>query len=223
MLLNSIDLGAIRGDLAERMLPIHLKPIPESKRMLEEEIGPRWADAHPRILTGLLNLAAGVNSALPSVELMSKPRMADFARILAAVDTVMGTSGLRHYMTKQSGMAVDALSGDPFVQAVMALGKFDGTSAELLDKIHTPKRPPKRWPATAKAVTQRLRRQAPVMRKAGISISDDDGANHDGVVRWSIRSEMLCKQGPQDPHPLGHACLSGLKETPQPCGSPRSD
>lgn len=197
--LNSIDLGAVRGDLAERMLPITLEPIPDARRKLEADVWPRWAEAHPRILGALLDLAAGVQKALPFVELASKPRMADFARILAAVDAVTGSRGLRHYLSKQSTMAVDSLSADPFVLAIQRIGGFEGTAAELLDRV-TPEKPPKGWPSNARAVTQRLRRQAPVMRKAGWRVSDDDGANHDKVVRWSIHPEIARNHDPQYPH-----------------------
>ena len=190
--LNSIDLGAVRGDLAERMLPISLGTIHEDKRLMEEELWPLWAEEHPKILGGLLDLAAGVMAAIPFVALVSKPRMADFARILAAVDKVLGSSGLAHYISKQGAMATDSLDGDPFVTAIFNHGEFVGTAAELLDKI-TPERPPKGWPANPRAVTQRLRRQAPVMRKAGWEVFDDGATNHRKVTLWTIRRPEITR------------------------------
>ena len=183
--LNSIDLGAIRGDLAERMLPITLMPITENDRLLEVEIWPRWQEAHPRILTGVIDLAVGVLQNIPLVQLDHKPRMADFAHILAAVDMVLGTSGLNHYIGTQSSMATDSLDGDPFVMAISEINEFTGTASEILNRV-TPEKPPKGWPANPRVVTQRLRRQAPVMRKAGWEITDDGGANHNKVAIWTI-------------------------------------
>lgn len=47
-------------------------------------------------------------------------------------------------------------------------------------------RRPGSCPATARGVTQRLHRQAPVMRKAGWSVSDDGGENKQHATRWQI-------------------------------------
>jgi hypothetical protein len=197
--LTSIDLGAVRGDLAERMLPITLDIIPDEDRLTEAEIWPAWEQAHGRILGAVLTLAAGIKAVLPSVELASKPRMADFARIVAAVDEVLGTNGLQEFIGKQSSLAADSLDGDAFIGRLSEMHHFEGTAAELLDQI-TPEKPPRGWPANPRAVTQRLRRQAPVMRKAGWKISDDGGANHDKIVRWLIaRPEMSRNSDPQHP------------------------
>ena len=197
--LNSIDLGAVRGDLAERMLPITLAPIKDHDRLLESELWPRWHEAHPRILAGILDLAAGVLKHCPLVKLTSKPRMSDFAHILAAVDMVLGTSGLRHYLGKQSSLAADSLDGDLFIMKIAELGYFQGTAAELL-RLSTPEKPPRYWPANPRAVTQRLRRQAPVMRKAGWGITDDGGANHRKIAIWSIQPPEITRNlDPLDP------------------------
>ena len=183
--LNGIDLGAIRGDLAERMLPINLERISESRRLTEDRLWSLWRHNHPKILGAILDLASRVLSVLRSVELASKPRMADFARIVAAVDIVKGSAGLKHYLTKQGSLAADSLTGDLFIVAVMELRYFDGTSAELLQRV-TPEKPPRFWPGSPRAVTTRLRRHAPAMARTGWRIESDDGQNHDKVMRWSI-------------------------------------
>jgi hypothetical protein len=191
LVLNGIDVGTVRGDLAERMLPIHLTTISERDRRGEEDIWPAWEREHPRLLGAVLDLAAQVLAVLPSVELERRPRMADFARVLAAVDQVLGTDGLGRYLAKQGEAAVDTLTGDPFITAVatqFAGQTFFGSAGELL-KAMSPfgnVRPGKGWPTTARQVTTALRRQAPTMRKAGWSIEDDDASNHDKVIRWTI-------------------------------------
>ena len=197
--LNGIDLGATRGDLAERMLPINLERIPESRRQTEESLWPNWRRSHSRILGAILDLASQVLSVLHSVELASKPRMADFARIVAAVDVVTGTDGLKHYLTKQGSMAADSLAGDAFILAVLELRYFDGTSAELLQRV-TPEKPPRNWPGNPRAVTTRLRRHAPSMTRTGWKIDSDEGQNHDKVLRWSISPpEVRSISDPQSP------------------------
>jgi hypothetical protein len=219
VLLTSIDPGAIRGDLAERILPVKLNIIPDSERLLEGEIWAAWQQAHPRILGGILHLAARVIAILPSVEIRSKPRMADFARIVVAVDQVLGTDGINHYIGKQTSLATDSLDGDSFITELSKLGTFEGTASELLDKI-MPEKPPKGWPANARAVTQRLRRQAPTMRKAGWQITDDAGANHEKVLHWRITStEIACNRDPQTRKPdpeRGSAGVAGHEYGPSP-------
>ncbi len=192
VLLTGIDLGALNGDLAERLLPADLTPIAEAERLDEEDTWPGWDQVHPRILGALLDLVASVVSSRPSVRLARRPRMADYARTLAAVDQVLGTDGLTRYMGAQARMAAEALTGDVFITAVaaqLAEENFDGTAAELLTLV-TPAddtwRPPKGWPATPRGVTQRLHRQAPVMRKAGWSVSDDGAENKQHATRWQI-------------------------------------
>lgn len=197
---NGIDLGAVRGDLAERMLPINLDLIPDDSRLCDTEIWPRWTDMQPRVLGAVLDLAASVARMIPSLRLDSKPRMADFAKIVAAVDSVLGTSGLAAYLGKQGALAIDALSGDALFAAIAERYPrgFEGTAADLYAAV-TPERPPRGWPADARAVTQRLKRLAPVMRKAGWRVSDDGGANHRNAIRWDLRPptrpEIACNPG----------------------------
>ena len=232
--LNGIDLGALRGDLTERLLPINLQRIPDNQRKGDAELARVWSDAHPRIFGALLDLAAGVVGRLPSVHLESKPRMADFATILAAVDQELGTEGLDQYIGKQRSMARDSLTADTFIQAMQENlhGGFKGTAAELLDRL-TVDHPPKGWPATARQATQQLRRQAPSMRKAGWTIDDDGGANHRKVAVWTVKPpqpERSRKADPQHPHdpPNAATCgsqvhkLAGQDQTNTQDGAPRT-
>lgn len=192
IILSGIDVGAMAGDLAERMLPIDLRLIAEQHRIRETNLWPRWAAVHPRILGALLDLTASVLEVLPSVRLGKTPRMADFAHIVAAVDTVLGTAGLARYVGKQKSVATDALTGDLFITALEEniVDTFEGTAAKLLELATRQDElwmRPKSWPGTPRAVTQRLKRQAPPMRKAGWTIEHDDGANHSNVVKWTIK------------------------------------
>jgi hypothetical protein len=208
---NGIDFGALKGDLADRVLPVELGVISEAKRLPEDGFWPGWGKAHPRILAAVLDLTAAGLAALPSVHLRGSPRMADFARIQASVDTVLGTKGLARYLDKQTRAAADALTGDPFITELAArlTEPFTGTAGELLDWL-TPEDPkwraPKTWPDTARKVTTRLRRQAPVMRKAGWQVTDDEGRNHAKVTNWTIlpspkdpQSGGGGKRDPRDP------------------------
>lgn len=222
VLLNGIDVGVIRGDLAERMLPITVERIPDDRRKLDSEIWPAFDAVHPRLLGAVLDLVAGVAGVISGLRLDCKPRMADFARIVAGVDTILGTDGLAAYLGKQGELAADALSGDKFAQAIieqMPHG-FTGTSAEMLARLHAPANA-RGWPETARAITSRLRRLAPVLRKAGWQVSDDGALNHDKAVRWAIHppkhpemARIEHPQHPQHPHGAGYAGIAGIRNAP---------
>lgn len=135
---------------------------------------------------------------LPSVRLASKPRMADFARIVAAVDAMLGTDGLTAYLEKQGALAADSLSADPFIEAIQRIDSFEGTAADLLDRL-TPDKPPRSWPTAARVATQRLRRHAPALRRAGFEVCDDGGHNKRKVTVWTIRPEIARNPDPRSP------------------------
>lgn len=186
---NGIDVGSLNGDLADRMLPINLERIADSDRLDETQLWPAWADIHPHVLGAVLDLAAAVFTQLPLVELAQRPRMADFARILAATDNTLGTSGLDRYVGKQGFLAAESLDTDPLIAAIAAHidSEWTGTAAELLVKLTNLDEPTlKGWPTSARTVTGRLKRWAPVLRKAGWTVADDGGRNKACVVRWTL-------------------------------------
>jgi hypothetical protein len=117
--------------------------------------------------------------------------MADYARILATVDNVLDTNGLSRYRATLNHAAVDNLGADRFVSALAVHftgNKLAGTAAELLTKVQPFDlfRAPEGWPTIARHVTQLLKRQAPTMRKAGWTSTDDAGKNRDKALRWAI-------------------------------------
>lgn len=211
LIVNGIDLGAVRGDLADRMLPINLEPIKADMRLPESEMWPRWSADHPVILGGLLDLVANVAKLLPSIRLDSSPRMADFARIVAAVDKICGTDGLSRYESRAQDLAVDLLAGEPFYVEVQKVvhQKFEGSAAELLQLVMPAessgwKAPRTGWPGNGRAATGTLRRLAPTMRKAGWIVSDAGRDGHDKTLQWTLsppeKGGERSPQPPQHPH-----------------------
>lgn len=203
VLLTGIDLGALRGDLGDRLLPLDLEVIDEKHRREESDVWGRWEQMHPRILGAVLDLAAGVAGVLPGVSLSIRPRMADFAKLLAAVDQVLGTRGFDRYTDRAAALAADALAGDPFVLALASkfgAKTFTGPAAELLAKVPQPDgRVGKEWPGTARALSGLLKRQAPVMRRAGWAVVESDDG-HAKVKKWTITAPTEGK-GEDDPEP----------------------
>ncbi|MER5263071.1 hypothetical protein ABTZ99_13480 [Actinosynnema sp. NPDC002837] len=206
--MTTIDAGALAGDLAERLLTIELNLIPDSKRREEAELDAAYAYAHGAILASLFDLLARVLQARPTVTLTGRPRMADFARVLAAVDAVQGWNTVESYKATARDAVADVLDGEPFAQAVVELVDAAGpdglrlTATELLAKIGEPERRPKRWPADATRAGGQLKRLAPVLRAIGIEVDDSERGHgskrlyrltatperRSEVARWSIRA-----------------------------------
>jgi hypothetical protein len=228
IIFDAIDVGALEPDLADRALPITLNVIADEDRRDEESFWPDWRQEHPAILGAVLDLGAKVLARLPDVKLSRKPRMADFARILAAVDAELGTSALERYTHQAADLAADGLSGDLLAVRVQAAvtATFEGTAAELLKEVRPPDppdggewTPPKDWPKDARSVTGRLRRLAPAFRKTGWTVEDLGRGGHGKQIRWKIsppaRTETVgedARERPQRPHdgePAGIAGDSG--------------
>jgi hypothetical protein len=176
--MTTIDAGALAGDLAERLLTIELNLIPDHKRREEAELDTAYADAHAGILASLFDLLAKVLAVLPGVQLTERPRMADFARILAAVDQVQGWDTITSYKATARDAVADVLDGEPFAQAVAALADKAGpdgiqlTASELLAKVETPERLPKKWPKDPTRAGGLLKRLAPALRTIGVEVDD---------------------------------------------------
>lgn len=218
VIVNGVDLVVDKGDLAERVLPVELPRV--TKRRAEDDVTAAWEAARPGVFGALLDLAAQVHHRLPGVKVAELPRMADFAKVLAAVDEVLGTEGLERYRDRAQRAAVDTLDA-PLIAELVAAGKAfaDITGSALLDAL-TPKgtdwRRPRGWPKNGRAVTGLLTRHAPALRALGWHVEHDQAANHDKVTRWTIappgpqyatseRGPKSPPQDPQDPQPQVNA------------------
>ncbi|MFE0773311.1 hypothetical protein [Streptomyces sp. NPDC058861] len=178
VLLTGIDLGALNGDLADRMLPIELYPIPGRQRRTERKLWDAYAEAHPLILGGLLDLAALVWQKMPEADahLDERPRMADFSEMLWALDQVTGWSTLATYSGAQEALIDDVIDGDELATAVLqwALSHeqpwtWEGPAARLMSILTPPPRA-EDWPRTPAVLSGRLQRAAPALRRRGVDV-----------------------------------------------------
>lgn len=211
VVVNGIDLGAVRDDLAERLLTVQLDRITDDHRGRESDLEARWQHAHPRLLGAVLDLAVQVLAAREATCPARLPRMADFAHTLATVDHVLGTDGLDRYRAQAQDMAADTVGSDPVLKAITAriTESWEGTGAELLEEItdHDVK-PPKGWPAAPRAMTGELRRKAPVLRRLGWTVDDLGRGGKAMVVRFSLA-----------PPEAGDRQATGRRQDPDACDS----
>ncbi|MGW3014660.1 ATP-binding protein, partial [Streptomyces longwoodensis] len=202
LLLTGIDVGVIRPDLAERLLPLRLER-PKVRRT-EAELWTEYAEALPVMLGSLLDLTVKVRAA--TAETPTDLRMADFAHLCAQLDAAMGLGALAAYRAGLDDLNDDVIEGDLLAQTVLqyAAGMQPGaqermTSAEwlhLLTRLYSGEdcRPlPKGWPTTGKVLSDRLKRLQPTLAARGLVV--DWGRTRE--ARYIELTEPAPAPGPQ--------------------------
>jgi hypothetical protein len=172
--LTGIDLGPINGDLADRLLNVEPHRILKDGRVTEQDVEARWRAVHPVVLGALLDLASAVLRVLPEVRRTDLPRMADFARIVLAVDQILGTNGYGRYAQQTGNIAENVADSDSVIIRIRhaITTRWEGSAQELLDKI-TPEKPPRDWPSTPQGMGGRLAKAAPTLRELGWVVESD--------------------------------------------------
>ncbi|MFE7902900.1 ATP-binding protein [Streptomyces sp. NPDC057424] len=220
--LTTIDAGALAGDLAERVLMLDLQLIDSDRRRSEEELDATFEAVRPAVLGALFDVLACVLAVLPSVRLESMPRMADFARVLAAVDQTQGWHTLDDYLATSANVATDAMEGDPFAMAIAHLveqaGTWQGTAAQLLEALPTPLVRPPNWPKDATRASGRVKRLAPLLRSIGITADDTqrsrDRHRHRLLTLSRAPDEDESASAPEQASLWPEVAPSGLGRTP---------
>ena len=194
VVITSIDAGALRGDLADRLVLVELDKIDKSKRQSERDILNRHAALRPRILGACCTLLASTLARMHDVKLEELPRMADFARVLAAVDDVRGTCSLETYLGQGERLADDVVESDVVGTAIRAFmatrTSWAGTMKELLAVI-TPDDAGRDFPKTPKKIGSRLKRLAPALEELGILVSSP--SKTDKTRTWVLETALTAQ------------------------------
>ncbi len=180
VIITSIDAGALRGDLGDRLLIVDLKEIPDDQRRSEGEVIGGFEEALPSIYGALLDLVAAVMAQLPNVQLTHRPRMADFADILAALDVVLPTGGsaLDSYLGQRDRIAEEVVTGDQVGDALLVLlarsagGSWEGSPTDLLERLKEVS-PQTRFPKSPSHLSRQLSRLEPALKRIGVNLERD--------------------------------------------------
>ena len=180
VILTSIDYGTPKADLAQRLLPVKLTPLGTNKRRGETQIDMTFTANHPRILGALLDLAVKVLAELPGVESDEKegtlnlPRLAEFGKILVALDRATGTSRLDEYHELMSEQASDVAAEDEVATAVRVFTReheqWDGTATELHGMLRQADFRSRFWPETVAQFSKRLSLVVGPLRAVGVRV-----------------------------------------------------
>ena len=179
LLLTGIDVGVIRPDLAERLLPLRLeRPL---VRRTEAELWAEFEEVLPVILGSVLDLAVKVRAT--QADIPTDLRMADFAHLCAQLDAATSLGALDAYRASLDDLNDDVIEGDLLAQTVLktAAGIDPGTAVRMtsaewlhgLTQLYSGEdfRPlPKGWPTTGKVLSDRLKRLQPVLAARGVLV-----------------------------------------------------
>lgn len=200
VILNGIDDLASRPDLAERSLLVELEAI--THRRTEADLRRMYDRSAGRIFGAVLESLRLAMRDAGSIDIGTKPRMADFATWAAAAMPALGFTAqefLNAYRSSIRSATLGAIEASPVATAIIELSErnpagWQGTVGGLLHAIE-PDHPDRTFPTTPEKLSNVLRRLAPAFREAGISvvIGDRDSrgrlvtiqkarAGHDGRV-----------------------------------------
>jgi len=157
---------------------VDLKPIPPDRRRTEAELNEAYRAIQPKLLGALLSATAKTLEALPGIKLQTMPRMADFAKILAALDAacpeLTGGRAFELFNRQRLRIASEVIECDSFATAVrLFIEKHDkpwhGTAGELLAVLTNRQTViPPNWPDNPRKLSGCLRRIRPALQELGI-------------------------------------------------------
>ena len=203
VVLNGIEDIISRPDLADRAILLTLEAIPESRRRPEAEFWAKFEDERPRILGALLDATAMGLKMLPYTKLDGLPRLADFALWATACEPAFWAKGTfeEAYSNNLDDTVDNVIEADPVATAICDLvakrTTWRGTATELLSELsrlagdRTSRS--KNWPVSPKVLSNRLRRAATFLRKAGIETHHSkEGRARTRIIAISKKEDPPC-------------------------------
>ncbi|NBN65939.1 hypothetical protein GWI71_19775 [Microvirga tunisiensis] len=184
VLVNGIPSLTGRADMADRSLTVRLLRIDETARQSEDDFWAAWEAVRPGIIGALLDAVAAAVRRYDSTKLERAPRMADFARLMAAAEPGLGwTAGefITAYEANRRETAEAVFEGDPVAVAIERLmreehptGKWEGTATALLAALTRlgaeDATGGKFLPLKPNTLGDAVARAAPLLRAKGIAV-----------------------------------------------------
>lgn len=179
VIMNGIEDGLItQGDLLNRTIFVTLQP-PDAYRS-EEELDELFNEQHPQLLGALLTVASVALRDRKTVYIENPPRMADFAKWVAAAEPELGWklgTFMEAYTENQANASSTIMDSSPVAKAIAQFMdnrkvKWTGLIGDLLTELlkYDIYKDAKKAPKAANTLSGHLKRIAPVMRAQGIDI-----------------------------------------------------
>jgi hypothetical protein len=131
-IINGVEVGMLRSDLIRRAVSHYL--LRPDGYVPDRQVEAAWQQAHPRALGWLLDVLVSVLGRMEKVPAPAADSLPDFAHILAALDSLWGTSALEMWRGGQRDLYEDLADADPVAIAIReaVTAPFEGKPKELL-------------------------------------------------------------------------------------------
>lgn len=210
VVVTGIEELATRGDLLDRAIIVSCPRIETHQRRAEAELWGEFEAAQPKLLGALLTAVSTALRNLPHTKLPELPRMADATLWVTAAESALGFEHgafAKAFEENRAGANDLALDVSPVPGELRALlnangDAWEGTASELqaeLDSRADEKvQRQKAWPKNARSLGNALRRLAPNLREAGMTIeftTEGSGKSKRRLIRIELQPN-----DPNDPN-----------------------
>lgn len=186
-----------QSDLATRSLAIKLAAIPETERRTDVDLDAAFAAARPRIIGAICDAVSCGLRRESSVRLERLPRLADFARWVAACEPGLGWDEGSLATALEAGRHESfaaAFEADEVAKAIHAfilddhaVAGWEGTSGRLLTalnaRVSEEVRRLRSWPGNPTAMGTRIERVAGLLRWKGFTVIPRRGAERGILIK----------------------------------------
>ena len=177
VIITSIADVVTRPDLIDRSIALELQPISPDHRRTESAVRQEVTDVIPFVLGALLDGASNALRTINSMPSTGWPRLADFARWVAAAEGAISTrssgSFRDAYEANRSEARIGSIANSLVAGPVVRLAKqgWRGTTADLLEDIRkgADQRTLPLLPTSPEGLAADLKRLAPALRDLGVN------------------------------------------------------
>ncbi len=164
----------VKPDTLDRLILVTLQHV-EGARLTEGKLDAEWDGAQPRILAGVLDLAAKMLAGLPKAQNPADLRMADYAEALWAIDPALYDAYRDNVNSTRSDMAHD----DPFIQVIVEWlrtcegHEWEGTAEDAQQEaIYRADFSGAWWPKNGRVLSEQLNKCSELLRAVGVTVTE---------------------------------------------------
>jgi hypothetical protein len=164
----------VKPDTLDRLILVTLQHV-EGARLTEGKLDAEWSAAQPRILAGVLDLAAKMLAGLPTAQNPADLRMADYAEALWAINPALYDAYRDNVNSTRGDMAHD----DPFIQVLVEWlrscegQEWEGTADDAQQEaIYRADFDGKWWPKNGRVLSEQLNKCSELLRAVGVTVTE---------------------------------------------------
>ncbi|WP_112309665.1 hypothetical protein [Pseudogemmobacter bohemicus] len=201
VILNGIGNYAPRADLQDRSIPLNLTAISPEKRKTEREMQAALDRLSPGFLGYLYDCVSMALKRINEVEAPKTFRMADAAHWLLAAEPATGfqTGAIFEVLEKvQQQLMAQSVVNDTLTAALLEMlldapdNAFSGRFGKLFDLLHARGRNHgKGLPASPSALSSKIERLKPSMRKIGLEVDDGPRTANGQIINLRLSDAGL--------------------------------